>query len=166
MAFTAGSLGNISHGNNVAIGSNSLRVNATAVNDNTFIGTNSSNGSSSSVAFTGSNSVGIGSGNVMPSLSANNQVQFWVGGLAGYNVLTRFTGGQWLINNTTSAVTSATASAALEINGTAGGFLPPRMTTAEKNAISSPAAGLIVYDTTLNKLCVFTGAVWETITSL
>jgi hypothetical protein len=101
----------------------------------------------------------------MPFLSANNQVQMWVGGAAGYNVLTRFTGGQWLVNNTTSAVTLATASAALEINGTTGGFLPPRMTTLQKNAISSPAAGLIVYDTTLNKLCVFT-TVWETITSL
>jgi len=57
------------------------------------------------------------------------------------------------------------ASAALEIVSTSKGFLPPRMTTAQKVAISSPAAGLVVYDTTLNKLCVFTSA-WETITSV
>jgi hypothetical protein len=57
------------------------------------------------------------------------------------------------------------ASSILTINSTTKGFLPPRMTTAEKNAIATPAAGLIVYDTTLNKLCVFTTA-WETITSL
>lgn len=44
------------------------------------------------------------------------------------------------------------------------GFLPPRMTTAQKNAIVSPVAGLIVYDVTLNKLCIFT-TTWETITS-
>jgi len=31
-------------------------------------------------------------------------------------------------------------------------------------AIASPAAGLVVYDTTLAKLCVFT-TTWETITS-
>lgn len=39
------------------------------------------------------------------------------------------------------------------------------MTTTQKNAISSPTAGMIVYDTTLNKLCVYTTA-WETITSV
>ncbi len=55
--------------------------------------------------------------------------------------------------------------AQLELNSTDKGFLPPRMTTAQKNAISSPATGLMVYDTTLNKLCVYTGSAWETITS-
>jgi hypothetical protein len=40
------------------------------------------------------------------------------------------------------------------------------MTTTEKNAIASPATGLVVYDTTLNKLSVYTGATWETVTSV
>jgi hypothetical protein len=57
------------------------------------------------------------------------------------------------------------ASAIVEIQSTTMGFLPPRMTTTQKNAIATPAAGLVVYDTTLNKLCVYTTA-WETITSL
>jgi hypothetical protein len=52
------------------------------------------------------------------------------------------------------------------INSTTQGFLPPRMTTAQKNAIATPAAGLMIYDTNLNKLCVYTGAGWETITSV
>jgi len=56
-------------------------------------------------------------------------------------------------------------SARLIVNSTTQGFLPPRMTTAQKNAIASPAAGLMIYDTTLNKLAVFTTA-WETITSV
>ena len=56
------------------------------------------------------------------------------------------------------------ASAIFNVSSTTKGFLPPRMTTTQKNAISSPAAGLVVYDTTLNKLCVYTTA-WETITS-
>jgi hypothetical protein len=60
---------------------------------------------------------------------------------------------------------SPVTSAALAVNGTSKGFLPPRMTTTQKNAISSPAAGLVVYDTTLSKLCVYTTA-WETITSV
>lgn len=56
------------------------------------------------------------------------------------------------------------SSAQVQINSTSRGFLPPRMTTVQKNAIASPVAGLMVYDTTLNKLCVYTTA-WETITS-
>jgi hypothetical protein len=61
--------------------------------------------------------------------------------------------------------TSVQASAILQADSTTKGFLPPRMTTTQKNAITSPAAGLMVYDTTLNKLCVYTTA-WETITSV
>lgn len=57
------------------------------------------------------------------------------------------------------------SSGILEVVSTTKGFLPPRMTTTQKNAIATPAAGLVVYDTTLNKLCVYTTA-WETITSL
>lgn len=62
----------------------------------------------------------------------------------------------------TSAVN---ASAVLQADSTTKGFLPPRMTTAQKNAIAAPAAGLVVYDTDLAKLCVYTTA-WETITSV
>jgi hypothetical protein len=60
----------------------------------------------------------------------------------------------------------AVASAKLQVESTTQGFLPPRMTTTQKNAISSPATGLVVYDTTLNKLSVYTGSAWETVTSL
>jgi hypothetical protein len=56
-------------------------------------------------------------------------------------------------------------SALFSMKSTTKGFLPPRMTTTEKNAIASPDAGLVLYDTTLNKLCVFTTA-WETVTSV
>lgn len=69
---------------------------------------------------------------------------------------------QFVAIGTTSA---PNASAALDVVSTTKGFLPPRMTTAQKNAITTPAAGLMVYDTNLNKLCVYTTA-WETITSL
>jgi hypothetical protein len=62
--------------------------------------------------------------------------------------------------------TNANASAILEATSTTKGFLPPRMTTTEKTTIASPATGLVVYDTTLNKLSVYTGATWETVTSV
>ena len=58
------------------------------------------------------------------------------------------------------------ASAVLEISSTIQGFLQPRMTTTQKNDIATPAEGMVVYDTTLNKLCVRTASAWETITSV
>jgi hypothetical protein len=58
------------------------------------------------------------------------------------------------------------ASAKFNVDSTTQGILFPRMTTTQKNAIASPAAGLVVYDTTLGKLCVRTASSWETITSV
>jgi len=52
------------------------------------------------------------------------------------------------------------ASAILQTDSTTKGFLPPRMTTTQKNAISSPAAGLQVYDTTLNQMSYYNGTTW------
>lgn len=40
------------------------------------------------------------------------------------------------------------------------------LTTTQKNAISSPATGLVIFDTTLGKLCVYAGAAWQTVTSV
>jgi hypothetical protein len=56
--------------------------------------------------------------------------------------------------------------AILRCDSTDRGFMPPRMTTTQKNAIASPTAGLMVFDTTLVKLCVHNGTTWETITSI
>jgi hypothetical protein len=61
---------------------------------------------------------------------------------------------------------SPNASAILDAQSTTKGVRMPNMTTTQKNAISSPAAGLMVFDTTLAKLCVYTGAAWQTITSI
>ena len=38
-------------------------------------------------------------------------------------------------------------------------------TTGEKNALT-PAAGMLVFDTTLDKLCVYSGTAWQTVTSV
>lgn len=74
--------------------------------------------------------------------------------------------GQWLMTEQPFNYTmTATPSAQVEVQSVTKGFLPPRMTTVQKLAIPSPAEGLEVYDLTLHKLCVFTGSVWETITS-
>lgn len=56
--------------------------------------------------------------------------------------------------------TSPNASALLDVSSTTKGFLPPRMTNAQMVAIATPAAGLVVYDTTNNKLNVYDGTNW------
>lgn len=37
------------------------------------------------------------------------------------------------------------------------------MTTAQRNAISSPAEGLMVYDTDLHRLCIWEDTIWQVI---
>ena len=54
------------------------------------------------------------------------------------------------------------ASSALEIESTTKGFVPPRMTTAQMNAIALPLVGSIIYNTTLNCLHQYKTTVgWE-----
>jgi uncharacterized protein (TIGR02145 family) len=51
--------------------------------------------------------------------------------------------------------------AEVEIASTTQGFLPPRMTTAQRDAIASPAAGLTMYNTTVNCLQSWNGTLWD-----
>ena len=55
------------------------------------------------------------------------------------------------------------ASARMQIDSTTKGFLPPRMTTAQINAIATPAEGLQVYNTTINHMCFYMGGAWQKI---
>jgi len=57
--------------------------------------------------------------------------------------------------------TTTSTSAQVQINSTTKGFLPPVMTNAQKNAISSPATGLVVYDNGTNKLNYYNGSSWR-----
>jgi len=59
--------------------------------------------------------------------------------------------------------TVANSSALLQADSTTKGFLKPRLTTAQKNAIVTPAAGLEVYDTDLNRPCFYSGSAWVTL---
>jgi hypothetical protein len=51
--------------------------------------------------------------------------------------------------------------AALDITSTTKGFLPPRMTTVQRDAIATPPAGLMLFNTTDTKLQCYDGAVWQ-----
>jgi hypothetical protein len=61
---------------------------------------------------------------------------------------------------------SPNSRALIDMTSTTKGFLPPRMTLVQRNAIASPPAGLMIYNTTSNKLDVYNGTAWEVITSL
>ena len=57
------------------------------------------------------------------------------------------------------------ASALLELVSTTRGLLLPRMTTGERDAIAGPASGLLIYNTSTNKLNFRAAAAWEAVTS-
>jgi len=54
------------------------------------------------------------------------------------------------------------ANAVLDVQSTTKAFMPPRMTTTQKNAIASPTAGMVVYDSTLTALSTYNGSSWVT----
>lgn len=62
--------------------------------------------------------------------------------------------------------TSPHASAMLELESNLQGILIPRMTSAERVAITSPATGLLVYQTNLTKgFYYYTGTIWTSFSS-
>ena len=163
-SFTTGSLnaalgvaalfGNSTGSNNVGIGFESGRFIAdgttasTIYNTSVFIGASTkslANGQANQIVI-GYNATGLGSNSVV---------------LGNDSIVTTALKGNIGIGTTAPA-----ASSKLDITSTTQGVLFPRMTTTQKNAIATPATGLVVFDTTLNKLCVRGASAWETITSI
>jgi len=120
-----------------------------------------------------------GSGNVFQNISStsgDNVGQVFQEGLGSIFYLTptntfRFdTNGSEKMRITDSGslsigTTTPDASALLHIASNTKGVLITRGTTTEINAISSPANGLMVYNTTLNKLCVYENGTWKQVTT-
>lgn len=141
--------------------------------------------STQATAFTASNirhfsaaNITIGAGS-----SVTTQVGFNTGALSGatnnyafqggvpaaansYNLYMSGTADNFLQGSLGIGSSSINASALLDVQSTTKGVRMPNMTTVQKNAIASPAAGLMIFDTTLAKLCVYSGAAWQTITSV
>jgi hypothetical protein len=166
--------------NNVAIGLSAGQANTTGAN-NIFIGA-----SSTGVSATESNRTWIGNattattwlaGNVLINTTTDAGFKLDVNGTARFsgqvNITTNTTiGTDGTITNTYlrnafsacfGAVAYAPASVVLECRSTTQGFLPPRMTTTQKNAIATPAEGLQVWDTTLKLMSVYNGTTWITL---
>jgi hypothetical protein len=81
--------------------------------------------------------------------------------IAGTKIAPNF-GSQNIVTIGNAGIGTATpdSKAALDVTSTTKGFLPPRMTTAERDAIVSPTAGLVLYNSTTNKLQVRTNTAW------
>ncbi len=78
-------------------------------------------------------------------------------------------GTAWVLNNSNLhnngagvgvGTNTPNTSAKLEVASTTQGFLPPRMTTVERDAIASPAPGLTIYNTSVNCLQWWNGTIW------
>jgi len=162
--------GNTTGGYNVGVGTNALNGNTTGVN-NIAIGHNAgqyiSNGSTLNTIT--NSSIFIGAGSRALADSQTNQI------VIGSDI-TGLGSNSTIIGNTSTTLTalygavilgatSINSSAQFQVDSTTKGVLFPRMTTTQKNAISSPATGLVVFDTTLGKLCVYS-TTWQTITSI
>ena len=56
-------------------------------------------------------------------------------------------------------------SAQLDVSSTTKGFLPPRMTTTQRDAISTPATGLVIFNTITNSLEYKSSTGWVSLTA-
>lgn len=57
------------------------------------------------------------------------------------------------------------ASAILNVNSTTKGFLPPRMTTTQRDAIATPADGLLIWNTTMQAYNYYADGDWHILAS-
>ena len=122
---------------------------------------------------------GTSPNNVMPGYYYWNgttwsQLSLLSGGAGTANFVSKWSSAGTLSNsllydngsNVGIGTTSPEASAAMDISSINKGFLPPRMTTAQRNTIASPAEGLVIYNTDQKTLNVYNGMGWKSVTPI
>ena len=134
-------------GNNTGIGHNA-GYNLTTGTNNTIIGYNTGLG----ITTGGKNTI-IGASISGLATSLSNTII-----LADGDGVIRFYCNS--AGSTGIGTTTPNASAKFDVSSTTQGVLLPRMTTTQKNAISSPAEGLEVYDLTLHQKSYYNGTTW------
>ena len=70
------------------------------------------------------------------------------------------------ISGVALGISTPNASATLDLSSTTKGLLPPRMTTTQRDAISSPPKGLIVMNDSTNQLNIYNGSSWVPVGAL
>lgn len=84
------------------------------------------------------------------SFLLNDPRLFWDRVLARFHILGRLTVGAGSMED----------AAVVQFDSTTQGFLPPRMTTTQRNAIASPPAGLSIFNTTTAAFETWDGSAW------
>src|ERR1700761_481041 len=56
--------------------------------------------------------------------------------------------------------TTPNTSSVLDLTSSNKAFLPPRMTTTQRDAIANPVAGMVIYNTTTTCIESYSGAAW------
>lgn len=106
---------------------------------------------------TGSNNILLGYNIDFTSATASNQLN--IGNLI-FGTGLDGTGTTIASGNVGIGTASPNVSSLLDLTSVTKGFLPPRMTTTEKTAITTPANGLIVHDISTNKPNYYNGTSW------
>ncbi len=75
----------------------------------------------------------------------------------------RFSGDLSVEGSASVGTSTLNSSAVLLLESDSKGFLPPRLTTSERNGISSPTTGLMVYNTTTGQYEFYDGSSWSSI---
>jgi hypothetical protein len=65
-----------------------------------------------------------------------------------------------VLKNGSVGIGTTSPAGALDVSSTTQGFLPPRMTTSQQLAISSPPEGVLVYNTSTHKMNYYNGTSW------
>ena len=155
MSLTEGS-------NNTVIGTNALQSITTA-SHNTVFGTNAGQ------SVTGSGNILIGNEAAKTQTNISNKLFIDNSDTDAPLIYGDFENDNATINGTlnvkgTTAINTDDStpdeSAILDLKSTSRGFLPPRMTTVERDAISSPEEGLVIYNADFKTLELFNGTLW------
>lgn len=69
--------------------------------------------------------------------------------------------GETILKQLGIGVQNVDSSAVIDVSSTSKGILIPRMTTTQRNSISSPSVGLKIFNTTTGKENIYNGSGWE-----
>jgi hypothetical protein len=96
-------------------------------------------------------------------VSASNTIQLGNSDVTNVKTSGAITAGGKIIAGASSA---SSTSAVMEANSTTQGFLPPRLTTTQRDSITTPVEGLTVWNTTNKQLEVYDGSYWRNMLGL